>query len=153
MIEILETELEDRAKFFCKTLFGMELKIPITFFEGSNDFADVFNNNVCGAFCVDNDDGSITDGCYIMINQSQIESIYRLDNTIIHELIHYYLWYIGYGYGDTEPDFLKKAKELGISNNYEFRYDIRDEYGRGTKNCDYEKLERYEQMYQNRKLS
>lgn len=156
---INEKELNDRAAFFCEKLFGIKLLIPVKFFHGVDEYMDVLNNNVKGMFRASNDEGSLSgdESCDIIINDNLVKAsfgnINDLNDTLIHELTHYYLWFMGYDSEDDSKDFIDKLNELGVSNNYDLRYDIRDEFGCGTKKCDYDKLQQYENMYQEYKLN
>ncbi|ADL36034.1 hypothetical protein bpr_II095 (plasmid) [Butyrivibrio proteoclasticus B316] len=42
--------------------------------------------------------------------------------TLIHELCHYYCWYVGLDHHDKDEQFLGELKKLGIPSNYDFEW-------------------------------
>lgn len=81
----------------------------------------------------------------ILIKPSVCRDRHQLVMTLLHELCHYYCWYLGYGYHDTDRDFLDTCKKLGIETNYDFKWNghewTRPEYYRRS-------AENYLRMYE-----
>lgn len=42
--------------------------------------------------------------------------------TLLHELTHYYCWYLGYDYSDGDRQFEKKLKEFGFPSNFDRKF-------------------------------
>lgn len=145
MAIISEEELFDRAKFFCEYL----LDIPFIFPEVSFFHED--EEAIKGCFLAASDDGMLRedyeDGDYRIEINDNVDDIIDLDDTLIHELIHYRNWYLGYEFDDDADEFIKLTKDLGISNNYERDYSKRIGIYYAFKRDD-EKLIRYEKAYQ-----
>lgn len=107
-----ETELEDRAKYFARSIFGVPYNYKAQF---------VKDEDIHGGY------GAITlsgeaydDEHYVKIEiyeKMKSASYIMLDSTLIHELLHYYLWYLGLDDGDSSRDFITRANKLGICVN------------------------------------
>ncbi len=46
----------------------------------------------------------------------------RLVMTLLHELCHYYCWYVGLFHHDDDRQFLDMCKKLGVPSNYDFEW-------------------------------
>ena len=42
---------------------------------------------------------------------------------LLHELTHYYCWYLGYDYHDGDKQFEDKFKEFGFPSNFDRRFE------------------------------
>lgn len=154
---ISEKGLKDRAKFYCETLFHVPLKIDVRFFEEEEE-----RMTALGFFRATNDYGSLIplegddadEDFFIGINSKiATNREHVLTDTLLHELLHYALWYRGGEYGDKDEDFIQNAKKLGISNNYERDYTRKDKMtGCYYFKNDVEKLKIYEKMYANARI-
>lgn len=82
----------------------------------------------------------------IQINRNLKKDLRKLTSVLIHELLHYYLWYIGWEYHDNSKDFLDKCKEMELPTNYT---DWVYKDGRWVDMYDYKKADKYIQMYFN----
>ncbi len=80
----------------------------------------------------------------IQINANLSNDLRKIVAVLIHELLHYYLWYTGYEYHDESRDFLDKCKEMGLPDNYT-KWQYKD--GRWIDMFDYSKTDRYIWMY------
>lgn len=64
---------------------------------------------------------------------------------LLHELVHYYCWYIGYDHSDGSHAFENKLAELGLPSNYE------NMFNKETKEWedifDYSKMQNYYNEY------
>ncbi len=80
----------------------------------------------------------------IRINAKCADSARCLVSTLIHELIHYYCWYIGLEYHDHSKDFIKMCKKMDIPDNYSNHEWIE---GRWKDTFDYTKIDKYIYMY------
>ncbi len=69
----------------------------------------------------------------IKISEVCLKNIRKTTATLLHELVHYYLWYIGWDFGDEDVDFNRKCREMDIPTNY------------GS--YDYRKIDKYIEMY------
>ena len=88
-------------------------------------------------------DESLT--CIEISTEFKNRPTYELINTIIHELIHYKLWYTGHDSKDTDPEFIEECHRLGICSNFDNEWDpVKKVYKR---KYNIEKLTEYEEMY------
>lgn len=55
----------------------------------------------------------------ILINPSIRKDPCKLVAVMMHELAHYYCWYVGYDYSDESSEFLAFLKERGLPTNYD----------------------------------
>ncbi len=81
---------------------------------------------------------------YIQINKKILKDIRKTTAVLLHELLHYYYWYIGRDYHDNDGDFLDKCIEMDLPTNYtDYEWT----------NCgwidvyDYSKADKYVEMY------
>ncbi len=81
---------------------------------------------------------------YIQINKKIIKDIRKTTAVLLHELIHYYYWYIGREYQDDSREFIDKCIEMDVPTNYtDYVWD-----GHQWKDIfDYTKVEKYIQLY------
>ncbi len=77
-------------------------------------------------------------GTEILIS-TDIRNTRLLVGTLLHELLHYYCWYLGYGHGDSCEDFNRIAKEMEIPLNTDHIF----EGGKWEDSFDYSKMDRY----------
>lgn len=148
---ITNYELANRAKFFSKALFGVEFKGSICF--ENNEYL----NGASGKFYpgIDSWDDRFDQEEYedykeasILLYESLAESTYiNLNNVLIHELLHFYLWYIGYNYGDGSSEFINKARQLGVCRNYDHKWNDEEKKWEQS-DISEEKLQSYEDAYQ-----
>ena len=88
-----------------------------------------------------------TEDCTIYISESIREDKLRLIDTLLHELIHFKLWYQGLDYKDGDYQFEQALKEYGVSSNYDRVFDYKAKRWKEVVNID--KIKTYEQLYQN----
>ena len=70
-----------------------------------------------------------------------------LDSVLIHELLHFYLWYRGLPHEDWTPEFESRLKMLGASGRYNRKFSQSEKkwkYGE----FDRTKLQKYEDAFQ-----
>ncbi len=68
--------------------------------------------------------------------------------TLLHELCHYYLWYIGRGYDDADKDFLELCHKMDIPTNYDHEWDG----SRYINTYNYLKIDKYIEIYEKEAL-
>lgn len=83
--------------------------------------------------------------CSIYISKSIKTDRLRVIDTLLHELIHFTLWYQGLDHKDGEYQFEQALKKYGISSNYDRVFDGKTKKWKDTPNL--EKLKEYENMY------
>lgn len=83
----------------------------------------------------------------ILINYKLVDNTRMLVGTLLHELLHYYYWYIGRDYHDNDYDFLEKCKEMELPTNYT-DWEWKDK--KWVETFDYSKIDKYIQMYADR---
>lgn len=83
----------------------------------------------------------------ILINNECKKDNLLLIGVVLHELCHYYCWYLGYGYHDGDSDFERILKEMNLPSNLEHKYN--KEKQQWEDDSDYTKLEKYYQEYLN----
>lgn len=120
---VSETELIDRANFFCKELFGLPFGLPVNFMENepgivvggvfSHDYDSEGENII--------DDYKGTTGT-ISINDCYRNNPLRLNNILLHELTHYKCWFTGLEHRDGDRDFEKELEKYHIISNYVIHY-------------------------------
>lgn len=69
------------------------------------------------------------------------EQLHIFLSVLLHELVHYYCWYCGYGWRDGSADFEKVCRNLDIPTNYPPYCILKD--GKYTDTYDYRKMERF----------
>ena len=146
--------LRGMAGFYLKTIFGGIPEIDIDFDEDSdipddalgtfilqknpdyNPDTDELNKEYHGYVDLGNgvgyDDGELPwtnvlnkPVPMIRIRKSLGTDIVELTITLLHELCHYYCWYLGYEHGDKDSDFIDLCNRLGIATNYDHVWDGR----------------------------
>lgn len=81
----------------------------------------------------------------IQINPSCKKDLRKLVAVLLHELLHYYLWYIGWDYHDNSKQFLDECKRRGFIDNYtRFTWNRRKGW---IDSYDYSLMEKYIEMY------
>ena len=86
----------------------------------------------------------------IQISPSLKNDREQLVLTLLHELCHYYCWYIGLDHHDNDRQFLETCKRLGIPTNYDFEW----VGGRWVRPVRYmENAKKYIAMYEGRKCA
>ena len=104
----------------------------------------------CDGFCgIDmNQDASFMDPLnhpipHIKISQKLTKDIRETTATLLHELLHYYLWYRGYDFHDNDMYFYQKCKSMGLPTNYDIRWT-----GKGWEDSyDYSKTDKYIKLF------
>ncbi len=81
---------------------------------------------------------------YIVIRRCQARDALRLTGTLLHELLHYYCWYIGLDHHDGDRDFEDLCREMGLSSNFR---DWVWKDGKWKSVFDYSHVEEYLRMY------
>ena len=74
--------------------------------------------------------------------------ILKLNNVLLHELIHFKLWYLGYDYHDNETQFNETLKKYHVSSSSDKKYNKKLERYEDIINIEY--MQKYEEMFQNR---
>ena len=59
----------------------------------------------------------------IRISAKCIDNFRRLTGVLLHELLHYCLWYIGWDYRDEDMDFDRECRKMELPDNYVDNYD------------------------------
>ncbi len=85
----------------------------------------------------------------IKINKSLQGDLRKLTAVLLHELCHYYLWYIGYDYHDNDGHFLSLCRKMGLPTNYDHRWDGR----KWVETYDYSLVDKYIEMYKGRECA
>lgn len=149
-IKISEEELNDRAKFFSKYILGLAYKYDVRYVESEDQYG--IETAFYGCFCPkceayeDFDEGLDGPMCHIEINESLSGNVLELNNTLLHELVHYKLWYLGYDYDDEDRQFKDELKKYHISSNSDHTYS--KTRGKYIEIIDKKHLMEYENMYQ-----
>ncbi len=60
---------------------------------------------------------------HIVLNESLLKTEDEITQTLIHELLHFSLWWQGYDSNDGSPDFENRLKELGLPSDYDITWD------------------------------
>ena len=154
---IRKREAKQRAKFFAEYLFNFKTipQIELVSNQGMENILkewaqdhQVFERRsspVLG-LCMHADEGtSEVDDCTIYINTTLCKTVDQFNSTLIHELLHYILWWQGYDSDDGEQEFESRLKALGLSSNYDVVYEGKK---RSKKPCDVSKLAEYEEAFQ-----
>ena len=132
---ITQKEANERAKFFYKQLFGMNLVYPVVLLSNKEmeEYIAEFSaqhqvfmkrvGDINGVF-FHTDDCGIGDPneATIYVNKNRCKDVNLFNGTLIHELIHCGLWWQGLEYDDGQPDFEKRLREAGLYSNCEFDY-------------------------------
>lgn len=174
MSKISEQDLEKRAEFFSKHLFGIKYTGEISFVPSTfhDDYTgDEKNENYLGAFLhhenswdIDLDDEdygvpheyedeinleskSNIEDCAIEINEKLADDVLRLNDVLLHELIHFVLWYQGLDHMDGAKQFEDTLKKYDISSNYRAKFNKQKR--KWEFDVDIEQMKVYEDMYQN----
>ena len=141
-------DLQLRAKFFSENILGLKFYYDIHYADYKEDENSIAY--ICGGIFCDGDD--CPDNAYIEIREEYKDlPKHILNNAIIHELIHYKLWYLGYPYDDNDKEFIDECHKYGICSNYDKIFDEKKK----KYNFDYKLdiLETYKQQYQNYKAT
>ncbi len=56
----------------------------------------------------------------IQIDKNLQKDPVQLVMTLLHELCHYYCWYLGFDDGDEDEDFIRECHKRGIASNYDY---------------------------------
>ena len=80
----------------------------------------------------------------IELNRKILKDIRKTTAVLLHELLHYFYWYIGRGFHDDDRDFLDKCREMELPTNYD---DYKWMDGRWKDVYDYTKADKYLGMY------
>ena len=168
---ISEKELQSRAEFFSKHLFGIKYRGNIFYVSKTveDDYTGKeIKNPYLGSFCHNDDPWDLdldTDdygdcsqydeyleyipayaNCDIEISDKLANDVLRLNDVLLHELIHFILWYQGLDYMDGQKQFEDTLKKYGITSNYGSVFNT------VTKKWEYEidtnQMQKYEDMYQ-----
>ena len=150
---ITDNELYDRAMFFAKNILHIETDYltDVVFMSGY----DAYGNEipVLGAFRYngesylgDNDEDDCIE-CWIEINDTLATQPLLLNNALLHELIHYKLWYLGYEYHDKDKQFLDELKKYHITSNFDGEFDKKTKQWQDA--IDEEQMQIYETMFRN----
>ena len=161
-MRITAKEAEDRAKFFYKHLFGMNLIYPVVILD--NDEMDrklheyqlqnmqmpKRHSDINGIFYRHAEEGvGKPSEATIYINENRCKDIDKFNGTLIHELIHCGLWWQGLEYDDGQPDFERKLREAGLYSNWSYDYSKEEkDHTYSKKEGDPAAMERYERLYQ-----
>lgn len=147
-----EDELKERAKFFSKYILGIPFEYDIIYVDPEDESgAEVI---FYGAFVstgeayeYDDELGEFKD-CHIEINRCLDSDVLRLNNVLLHELIHFKLWYLGYDYHDNETQFNETLKKYHVSSSSDKKYNKKLGIYEDIINVEY--MQKYEEMFQNR---
>ena len=74
----------------------------------------------------------------IRISKSICICVREFVGTLMHELLHYYLWYIGWDFHDEDIVFYRECRKMGLPTNYA---------GKSKDDTDYKKIDQYIRMY------
>ena len=162
---ISQKEANDRARFFYKHLFGMDLIYPVVILS-NDEFEEIMEiesletqifqkrtTDVNGMFRHAEFGSGFADEATIYINKKRCYSKNKFNSTLIHELAHCALWWQGLEFDDGQPDFERKLQELGLPSNWNHNYVKRNSkiVSKGKKEASEEVMNKYEEMYQNYK--
>lgn len=81
---------------------------------------------------------------FIRISRKIQRDIRQAVATLLHELMHYYCWYMGYDYSDSDYGFNRMCMDRGIPTNY---YDNAFHDGCWHDTFDYTSMDRHIQAY------
>lgn len=139
---VSNTELIDRANFFCKNLFGLPFNLPVQFME--NEPGTV----VGGVFSHKRDEEGDYEGTTgaIEINERFRHNPLKLNDVLLHELTHYKCWFTGLDHKDGTKDFEEELKKFHITSNYVLHY--KKDGKTYDDNYHLPWMEKYEAMYQ-----
>ncbi len=59
----------------------------------------------------------------IEISTKCAKSMRKCVSVLLHELLHYYLWYIGWDWHDDDSTFDREARKRGLATNYGMKAD------------------------------
>lgn len=76
----------------------------------------------------------------IRINRKYQKHFEYIAGTLLHELMHYYCWYMGYDYRDRDYEFNRRCIDRGIPTNF-YDYEFTGECWRDT--FDYSTIRKY----------
>ena len=113
---MIRGELKKRAEFFSKNLLGLPYMYEVRFAtkEDSKELGVCFSvNNVRGCFYGEGYGGRC--GCVtILIAPGLKRDLPELNAVLIHELLHFKLWYLGYPSEDNTLEFRHEAEKLMV---------------------------------------
>lgn len=141
-------ELKDRAKFFSEKLLGLPYNYEVRFAsrKDEDDFEIKFSDDVRGLFYGDGH-GLPDDDVLILIAPCLKKDMHVLNAVLIHELIHYKLWYFGYPSTDSTLEFRHEAEKYMVVWDKYFDKKKKKWY-RITTPEQAERFLQYEEMYQ-----
>lgn len=151
-------QAEDRAKFFANYLFDftsvpeIEVVTQKEIFEILEEqmletgVIEKFEDAPSGMFFHTEYGYGDDDECTIYINKAKCKTVEQFNGTLIHELLHYVLWWQGYDSDDGEKDFEDGLKKLGLASNYDLQWDENKKCSKRPN--DSVKLAEYETAYQ-----
>lgn len=143
---VTKRQLQEMTRFYLKELFGNIPEIKVSF-KGTK--LGTFNMEAEDGYCEENDElindpaykrrySYLGYGCgydknrdyawqdplnhpkvSISIKKSLSSDRKTLIMVLLHELSHYYLWYLGYGFRDDDSDFIKFCNERFIPTQYD----------------------------------
>ena len=173
-MKITQKELENMSAFFRKTLFYSIPYIDIAYNETKNmgqfivkmadDYIEEFDD-VKDEYLYRSNYKEIAPfvGYYTNVDPSWADyenhpkiridiapelsdDLQKLTATLLHELSHYYLWYIGHDHHDNQKQFLDFCKKMDLPTNYRFKWIG----NRWVDTYDYSKVDKYIKMYEGR---
>lgn len=142
-------ELQDRALYFSKYILGLRFNFDIGYIPEYDEFGNSIQ--LLGRFIHDKESYITEDDqdevyCEIEINETLSNDVLRLNDTLLHELIHFKLWYMGYDSQDGDKQFEDELKRYHISSNYSNTFDKKTR--KWLDKIDKEYMQKYEDMYQ-----
>ena len=166
MTKISNKDLKRRADFFCKTYFDLPFPYDARFAtEEDEDYYEIVltGDDILGLFEGNGygtgsrwlpDEKANWDGeeeAVILINPSLSTRPLDLNNTLIHELCHYVLWFRGGDCEDGEPEFETLLHKMGAVGHYDKYWDKNRKCWK--RNINKERMQEYEDAYQAYKAS
>jgi predicted SprT family Zn-dependent metalloprotease len=85
----------------------------------------------------------------INIKATLMSDTVDLTATLLHELAHYYCWYLGYQHHDDDRDFLRLCEKMHLPTHYTYRWDGH----KWIDSYDYGYARNYMEMYERRKCA
>lgn len=82
---------------------------------------------------------------YIILNETIKRNKKMITSVLLHELVHYWCWYLGYDHHDGDKQFENKIKELGLRSNFS-NATFRD--GEWQDDFDYDTVQKYIDLYE-----
>ena len=173
MSKISWSDLEKRAEFFSKHLLGIKYTGEISYTSSTLHDAytgDEKSNPCLGVFWhhenswdvdLDKDDYGVPyysedeydvdyktniEDCDIEINEKLADDVLHLNDVLLHELIHFTLWYQGLDHKDGAKQFEDTLKEYNVSSNYGAVFN--EKLRKWEFNINREQMQKYEDMYQ-----